>query len=70
MTAVPDSAAAHDFARRLDFTTLQLFVAVGETGSIGRAAAREALAARAEEIRQRWGLPAPQWLKWLKPVEK
>ena len=42
MTAVPDSAAAHDFARRLDFTTLQLFVAVGETGSIGRAAAREA----------------------------
>ena len=32
--------------------------------------AREALAARAEEIRQRWGLPAPQWLKWLKPVEK
>ena len=47
MTAVPDSAAAHDFARRLDFTTLQLFVAVGETGSIGRAAAREALAASA-----------------------
>ena len=42
MTAVPDSAAAHDFARRLDFTTLQLFVAVGEAGSIGRAAAREA----------------------------
>ncbi len=35
------------FARRLDFTTLQLFVAVGETGSIGRAAAREALAASA-----------------------
>lgn len=31
---------------------------------------REALAARAEEIRQRWGLPAPRWLKWLKPVEK
>ena len=47
MTAVPDSAAAHDFARRLDFTTLQLFVAVGEAGSIGRAAAREALAASA-----------------------
>ena len=47
MTAVPDSAAVHDFARRLDFTTLQLFVAVGETGSIGRAAAREVLAASA-----------------------
>ena len=47
MTAVPDSAAAHDFARRLDFTTLQLFVAVGETGSIGRAAAREARGRRA-----------------------
>ena len=33
-------------------------------------AARFVNAARAEEIRQRWGLPAPQWLKWLKPVEK
>ena len=31
---------------------------------------REALAARAEEIRQRWGLPAPKWLKCLKPLEK
>mgnify|MGYP003363198765 CR=1 FL=1 len=41
-----------------------------EMGEIGSAQYFQALAARAEEIRQRWGLPAPQWLKWLKPVEK
>ena len=35
------------FARALDFTTLQLLVAVVETGSIAAAAAREALAASA-----------------------
>ncbi|MDO5086315.1 MAG: LysR family transcriptional regulator [Comamonadaceae bacterium] len=36
-----------NFARRIDLTSLQLFVAVGETGSIGRAAAREYMAASA-----------------------
>jgi DNA-binding transcriptional LysR family regulator len=35
------------FARRLDLTSLQLFVAVCESGSIGRAAEREAIAASA-----------------------
>jgi spermidine synthase len=31
--------------------------------------ARGELAARAEEIRSRWDLPAPKWLRVLKPVE-
>ncbi|MDF1483688.1 LysR substrate-binding domain-containing protein [Ramlibacter sp. H39-3-26] len=35
------------FARRIDLTSLQLFVAVGELGSIGRAAEREFIAASA-----------------------
>ena len=35
------------FARRIDLTSLQLFVAVGETGSIGKAAEREFIAASA-----------------------
>lgn len=35
------------FARRLDFTSLQLYVAVCELGSIGRAAERESIAASA-----------------------
>ena len=35
------------FARRIDLTSLQLFVAVCELGSIGRAAAREYIAASA-----------------------
>ncbi|MBK6613449.1 LysR family transcriptional regulator [Ottowia sp.] len=35
------------FARRIDLTSLQLFVAVGEEGSIGRAAEREFIAASA-----------------------
>ncbi|RYZ07687.1 MAG: LysR family transcriptional regulator, partial [Comamonadaceae bacterium] len=35
------------FARRIDLTSLQLFVAVCETGSIGRAAEREFIAASA-----------------------
>jgi DNA-binding transcriptional LysR family regulator len=35
------------FARRLDLTSLQLFVAVCEAGSIGRAAERESIAASA-----------------------
>jgi len=41
------TAAEHSFARRLDLTSLQLFVAVCETGSIGRAAERESIAASA-----------------------
>jgi DNA-binding transcriptional LysR family regulator len=36
-----------NFARRIDLTSLQLFVAVGELGSIGRAAEREYIAASA-----------------------
>jgi hypothetical protein len=28
---------------------------------------REVLQARAETIRARWGLPAPQWLRSLRP---
>ena len=36
-----------NFARRLDLTSLQLFVAVCELGSIGRAAEREFIAASA-----------------------
>lgn len=36
-----------NFARRIDLTSLQLFVAVCETGSIGRAAEREFIAASA-----------------------
>ena len=35
------------FARRIDLTSLQLFVAVCELGSIGRAAEREFIAASA-----------------------
>lgn len=52
---IPDSIASHDavttpdrsFVRRLDLTSLQLFVAVCEEGSIGRAADREFIAASA-----------------------
>ena len=36
-----------NFARRLDLTSLQLFVAVCELGSIGKAAEREFIAASA-----------------------
>ena len=36
-----------NFARRIDLTSLQLFVAVCELGSIGRAAEREFIAASA-----------------------
>jgi DNA-binding transcriptional LysR family regulator len=41
------SATDRSLARRLDLTSLQLFVAVCETGSIGRAAEREGIAASA-----------------------
>jgi DNA-binding transcriptional LysR family regulator len=41
------SSPDRNFARRIDLTSLQLFVAVGETGSIGRAAEREFIAASA-----------------------
>jgi len=41
------SIADRHLARRLDLTSLQLFVAVCETGSIGRAAEREDIAASA-----------------------
>lgn len=40
-------ASERNFARRIDLTSLQLFVAVCELGSIGRAAEREFLAASA-----------------------
>ena len=41
------SRSERNFARRIDLTSLQLFVAVCELGSIGRAAEREFLAASA-----------------------
>ena len=48
-----------NFARRIDLTSLQLFVAVCELGSIARAAQREFIAAsavskRLSELRLRW----------------
>ncbi|MBU1362043.1 MAG: LysR family transcriptional regulator [Gammaproteobacteria bacterium] len=41
------ASSERNFARRIDLTSLQLFVAVCESGSIGRAAEREYLAASA-----------------------
>lgn len=41
-----------NFARRIDLTSLQLFVAVCNLGSIGRAAEREFIAASAVSKRQ------------------
>lgn len=43
----PLSTSERSFARRVDLTSLQLFVAVCELGSIGRAAEREFIAASA-----------------------
>ncbi|SDW39200.1 transcriptional regulator, LysR family [Variovorax sp. YR634] len=43
----PMSTSERNFARRIDLTSLQLFVAVCELGSIGRAAEREFIAASA-----------------------
>ena len=43
----PERNAARPFNRRLDLTTLELFVAVCELGSIGKAAEREFIAASA-----------------------
>lgn len=40
-------SSERNFARRVDLTSLQLFVAVGELGSIGKAAEREFIAASA-----------------------
>ena len=40
-------SSERNFARRMDLTSLQLFVAVCELGSIGRAAEREFIAASA-----------------------
>ena len=40
-------SSERNFARRIDLTSLQLFVAVCELGSIGRAAEREFIAASA-----------------------
>lgn len=45
------SLTDRSFARRIDVTTLQLFVAVCELGSIGRAAEREAIAPSAASKR-------------------
>ena len=51
MLPAPSSSASasseRNFARRIDLTSLQLFVAVCELGSIGRAAEREFIAASA-----------------------
>jgi len=43
----PSTSSERNFARRIDLTSLQLFVAVCELGSIGRAAEREFIAASA-----------------------
>jgi len=43
----PMKSSERNFARRIDLTSLQLFVAVCELGSIGRAAEREFIAASA-----------------------
>jgi DNA-binding transcriptional LysR family regulator len=43
----PMKSSERNFARRMDLTSLQLFVAVCELGSIGRAAEREFIAASA-----------------------
>ena len=40
----PMKSSERNFARRIDLTSLQLFVAVCELGSIGRAAEREFIA--------------------------
>ncbi len=45
--AVDSDSAERSFTRRIDLTSLQLFVAVCELGSIGRAAQRELIAASA-----------------------
>ncbi|MGH6623121.1 MAG: helix-turn-helix domain-containing protein, partial [Burkholderiaceae bacterium] len=42
---------AANLARRIDLTSLQLFVAVSETGSISKAAMREAIAVSAASKR-------------------
>ncbi|WP_295539992.1 LysR substrate-binding domain-containing protein [uncultured Pseudacidovorax sp.] len=47
MTSPPSLHLDRGFARRIDLTSLQLFVAVCELGSIGRAAEREFIAASA-----------------------
>lgn len=46
-TTPPMKSSERSFARRIDLTSLQLFVAVCELGSIGRAAEREFIAASA-----------------------
>src|SRR6478735_5728250 len=46
-TGFPLRPSDRSFARRIDLTSLQLFVAVCELGSIGRAAEREFIAASA-----------------------
>jgi DNA-binding transcriptional LysR family regulator len=47
MTEPPLRPSERNFARRIDLTSLQLFVSVCELGSIGRAAEREYIAASA-----------------------
>ena len=42
--STPESSLLRNFARRVDLTSLHLFVAVVETGSIGKAAEREFIA--------------------------
>ena len=47
LSTPPSPSSERNFARRIDLTSLQLFVAVCELGSIGRAAEREFIAASA-----------------------
>lgn len=44
---ITPKTSKRNFARRMDLTSLQLFVAVCELGSIGKAAERELIAASA-----------------------
>jgi hypothetical protein len=59
----PVKPSERNFARRIDLTSLQLFVAVCELGSIGKAAEREFIAAsavskRLADLEARWTPPA------------
>ena len=51
----PLTPSERSFARRIDLTSLQLFVAVCELGSIGRAAEREFIAPSAVSKRRIMG---------------
>ena len=57
----PVKPTERSFARRIDLTSLQLFVAVCEAGSIGKAAEREFIAASANDV-------TPAFLDHVRPI--